>query len=38
MPLHSEPVYIIRPNETYCRGGQPVAYYTKDELKEKGLL
>lgn len=34
----SEPVYIIRPDSTYRWGGQPVPYYTKEELKEKGLL
>lgn len=34
MALKSEPIYIIRPVETYCHGGQPVAYYYKHELKE----
>ena len=37
MPLKSKPVYILRPDETYCHGPGFVPYYYKEELKEKGL-
>ena len=38
MPLKSEPIYIIRPDDTYYCGPGFIPYYYKEELKEKGTL
>lgn len=34
MPLKSEPIFIIKPHEQYCQGGQPIPYYYKKEMEE----
>lgn len=38
MPLRSEPIYIIRPDEEYYCGPGFTPYYYKHELKEKGII
>lgn len=34
----SEPIYVIRPDDVYCSGMSWIPYYTKEELREKGLI
>lgn len=37
MPLRSEPIYFVRPDEEYYCGPGFTPYYYEHELKEKGI-